>query len=175
MFQGLHDRLQRFAEKKITCLDDKGQIITDEDAAGDAQKDKIRLVKGASVEAKKGMFQIDPQLKIDMIKNQKIKQMIKNTKKVQSKLKYKPYANETVKILEIIKGGEKEFSKPVTPSIELRGPQQPIEPLKPEDTQSHISFPLKNFFKDKKVKDVAVKDQLQNEETNNTTENITAT
>lgn len=97
MFQNLQDRLQRFAEKKITCLDDKGQIITEEDAAED--KDKVRIVKGASVESKKGMFHIDPKKKLEMLKNQKIKQIIKNNNKISNKLKYKPYANETVKIL----------------------------------------------------------------------------
>ena len=57
MFQDLQDRLHRFAEKKITRLDDLGQIITDENgASGDpddsnAEKAHVRLVKGGSVEA----------------------------------------------------------------------------------------------------------------------------
>lgn len=119
MFQGLQDRLQRFAEKKITCLDDKGQIVTEEDAAED--KDKVRIVKGATVEAKKGMFHIDPKQKAELLKNQKIKQMIKKNNRVANKLKYKPYANETVKILEVLNGGERQPSKPVTPTLELIG------------------------------------------------------
>lgn len=34
-----------------------------------------------------------------------------------------------------------------------------MEPPLPDDAQSHIAFPLKNYFKDKKVKDVTVTPQ----------------
>jgi hypothetical protein len=74
MFLDLQDRLHRFAERKITRLDDQGQIITDENGAqGDpddsnAERSHVRLVKGGSVDSKKGMFHIEPQQKIEMLK-----------------------------------------------------------------------------------------------------------
>jgi hypothetical protein len=38
-------------------------------------------VRGGSVDAKKGMFEIDPTTKIDMIKKHKMKQMLRKVKR----------------------------------------------------------------------------------------------
>jgi hypothetical protein len=68
----LQDRLTRFAERKITTLDDQGQLVTEEELGPEGKKDRaqahVRVVRGGSVDAKKGMFELDPKIKMDMIK-----------------------------------------------------------------------------------------------------------
>ena len=95
----LQERLQRFADKKVTMLrGDDSEDSLDEDPVmvklRESQRPdttKIRRLKQKAIDLRKGLFQVDPKVKEAGVKRQKMKQMIKELRKP-------AYRNQQVKL-----------------------------------------------------------------------------
>jgi hypothetical protein len=69
-------------------MNDEGELeqpLSDTELGPQGKRDKaqarIRTVKGGSIDAKKGMFEIDPAVKVEMVKKHKMKQMLRKVKR----------------------------------------------------------------------------------------------
>ncbi len=97
------------------------------------------------------MFEVDPKLKVDMIKRQKMKQVLKTIKRQRFKNSIHPslkdeIENEKRLILEAVLVKEQ-------PNVQLVAPQSTRE----NEGSKNISYPLQNFLKDKRIKDLTSK------------------
>jgi hypothetical protein len=89
VFKSLHERLSRFADKKVTmlkgedspdsCEEDPVMLKLRENQRPDTTK--IRRLKQKQVDTRRGLFQMDPRLKEESVKRQKMKQMLRELRR----------------------------------------------------------------------------------------------